>query len=121
MTNLNLPHGLRFEDLYDEAGLLRLDRLFVTSLAEHAPDLAGQLKAGREAPDTLDAKSESALLIALAPQHEQLTPLYTCKRLFVQRQALRAHKPQEVADLDAAPIEAELERRIGAPLTDLAY
>jgi NADPH-dependent glutamate synthase beta subunit-like oxidoreductase len=142
MTNLNLPHGLRFEDLYDEAGLLRLDRLFVTSLAEHAPDLAGQLKVGREAPDTLDAKTESALLIALAPyledflaelfnvrallaelaaQHEQLTPLYTCKRLFVQRQALRAHKAQDVADLDPAPIEAELERRIGAPLTDLAY
>jgi hypothetical protein len=142
MTNLNLPHGLRFEDLYDEAGLLRLDRLFVTSLAEHAPDLAGQLKAGREAPDTLGRQNESALLIALAPyledflaelfnvrapltelaaQHEQLTPLYTCKRLFVQRQALRAHKPQEVADLDPVPIEAELERRIGAPLTDLAF
>ena len=90
----------------------------------------------------LDSKSESVLLIAVAPyledflaelfgvraplaeqaaQHEALTPLYSCKRLFVQRQALRAHKPQEVADLDPAPIEAELERRISAPLSDLAF
>jgi NADPH-dependent glutamate synthase beta subunit-like oxidoreductase/NAD(P)H-flavin reductase len=142
MTQLVLPHGLRFEDLYDEAGLLRLDQLFLASLAEHAPELAEQLNAGRAAPDALDSKSESALLIAVAPyledflaelfgvraplaeqaaQHEALTPLYSCKRLFVQRQALRAHKPQEVADLDPAPVEAELERRIGAPLTDLAF
>ncbi|MCI0431371.1 MAG: FAD-dependent oxidoreductase [Rhodospirillales bacterium] len=142
MTHFILPHGLRFEDLYDETGLARLDQLFLTALAEHAPDLAQQLRAGRAAPEALDRKAESELLMALAPyledfvaelfgaraalaelaaKHEELAPLYTCKRLFVQRQAVKAHKAAEVEGLDPAPLEAELARRIGAPLTDLAF
>jgi NADPH-dependent glutamate synthase beta subunit-like oxidoreductase/NAD(P)H-flavin reductase len=142
MTDLALPHGLRFEDLYDEAGLARLDGLFLDALQENAPELAAQLKAGRAAPETLGRKEESDLLIALAPhledflaelfqiraplaelaaKHEELAPLYNCKRLFVQRQALKAHKPADVEGLDPAPLEAELERRIGAPLTDLSF
>src|SRR5687767_4007247 len=142
MTDLALPHGLRFEDLYDEAGLARLDRLFLAELQQRAPDLAEQLKAGRAAPEELGRKEESDLLIAAAPHledflselfqiraplaelaadHHALAPLYNCKRLFVQRQALKAHKLEEVEGLDPAPLEAELERRIGAPLTDLAF
>ena len=143
MTDLALPHGLRFEDLYDEAGLARLDGLFLAALEERAPELAAQLKAGRAAPEALGRKEESDLLIALAPhledflaelfsiraplaelaaKHHELAPLYNCKRLFVQRQALKAHKPEDVEGLDPAPLEAELERRIGsAPLTDLAF
>ena len=50
MTQLALPHGLRFEDLYEEGGLARLDALFLSELHERAPDLREQLAAARPSP-----------------------------------------------------------------------
>ncbi|HXV24519.1 MAG TPA: FAD-dependent oxidoreductase [Alphaproteobacteria bacterium] len=142
MNQPPLPHGLCFEDLYDEVGLARLDQIFQSRLEAHAPDLATQLAAGRATPEALGRKAESDLLMALAPyledfiaelfsiraplaelaaRHEELAPLYACKRLFVQRQAVKVHKAEDVEGLDPTPLEAELKRRIGAPLTDLAF
>ena len=127
MPHLSLPHGFRFEDLYAESGLARLDALFLAALRERAPDLQEALTAGRAGPESLGRKGESDLLIALAPHledflaelfsiraplaelaaaHHALAPLYNCKRLFVQRQALKAHKPEDVEGLDPAPLEA---------------
>ncbi len=142
MTQISLAHGLRFADLYDESGLARLDAAFRARLAEQSPDLSERLTAGRAAPEALDRKAESDLLIALGPhleefiaelfsiraplaelaaRHQELAPIFACKRLFVQRQAVKSHKAEEVAGLDPAPLEAELERRIGAALTDLSF
>src|SRR5262249_58420912 len=108
MTELTLTHGLAFTDLYQTNGLGRIDDLFRAHLAAADADLAGRLGAARAQPAALDAKGESALLIAVAPhledfiagmfqiraevgalagRHPQLAPLYACKRLFVQRRA----------------------------------
>jgi NADPH-dependent glutamate synthase beta subunit-like oxidoreductase/NAD(P)H-flavin reductase len=142
MTELTLAHGLGLTDLYQADGLARIDGLFRAHLATADGALAGRLEAGRAQPATLDAKGESELLIALAPhledflaglfqiraelgalaaRHHELTPLYACKRQFVQRRAQRAHKPEEAAGFDSAALEAALVARFGEPLTELAF
>src|SRR5262245_26143745 len=122
MTDLSLAHGLSLADLYAAAGLRRLDDLFCRHLAAGDAALAARLAAARTAPDVLDDKTESELLLALAPhledflaelfgiraeaasvaaRHHELAPLYACKRLFVQRRAQRAFKPEAAAGFDA--------------------
>ena len=44
-----------------------------------------------------------------------------CKRLFVQRRALKAHKPEAAAGFDGEALRRELERPLGEPLTELAF
>ena len=91
---------------------------------------------------TLDAKGKSELLIALAPTSRTLSRVYsisapTCRpwlratiswrrsmpasRLFVQRRAQHAHKPEAAAGFDAAALEAALVERFGKPLTELSF
>ena len=139
-AQLTLAHGLSFNDLYDRDGLARIDGLFAGHLATADADLHGRFLAARAAPDELDRKAESGLLIALAPhledflgelfgirgaldrlvdEHNALAPLYTCKRLFVQRTVAKKVKPAQAEALDGAALEAELSRRLGAPLTEL--
>src|SRR5262245_61132451 len=142
MTELTLAHGLGLTDLYQADGLARIDDLFRAHLATADGALAGRLEAGRAQPAALDAKGESELLIALAPhledfiaglfgiraevtalaqRHHELAPLYACKRLFVQRRAQRAHKPEEAAGFDAAALEQALATRFGEPFSELAF
>jgi NADPH-dependent glutamate synthase beta subunit-like oxidoreductase/NAD(P)H-flavin reductase len=111
---LRLRFDLSFEDLYTRDGLLRLDAAFLQFLAEADAALRARLVAARGAPPA--AKEESELLIALAPhledfiarlfgieaearalaaQHHELAPLYSVKRLFVQRRALHKVKPED--------------------------
>jgi len=70
MTELALRHGLDFADLYERDGLVRLDRAFVGDLAAADAALHDRLMAARAAPDALDRKSESDLLVELAPHLE---------------------------------------------------
>jgi len=142
MTELMLAHGLGLADLYQPDGLARIDGLFRAHLAAADGELAGRLTAARAVPATLDAKGESELLIALAPhledfiaelfkvradvqalaaRHHDLAPLYACKRLFVQRRAQRAHKPEEAAGFDAAALEGALVERFGESFTELGF
>ena len=69
---LNLAHGLSFNNLYQRDGLLSLDRAFLQALAATDSTLHQQLIAARANPDTLAAKQESELLIALAPHVDDL-------------------------------------------------
>src|SRR5690348_18328233 len=106
MTELALKHGLTFPDLYERDGLIRLDRAFVAHLDATDAALHGRLLAGRADPEALDRKTESDLLVDLAPhledflgdlfgiaaevrdlqaKHDRMSPLYSVKRLFVQR------------------------------------
>jgi hypothetical protein len=138
MTDLRLAHDLGFEDLYRPEGLARIDRLFLEGLDA---DLRGALEAGRAAPASLVAKAESELLLAVAPhfedflaklfgieaevrdlaaRHNKLAPLFTCKRLFVQRRALKGAKPEELASLDADALLTELGLAI-SPFDELAF
>jgi NADPH-dependent glutamate synthase beta subunit-like oxidoreductase/NAD(P)H-flavin reductase len=113
---LRLRFNLAFEDLYSRDGLARLDGAFLHFLAEADARLRERLLAARANPP--QAKEESELLIALAPhledflarlfgieaeaqalaaQHHQLAPLYSVKRLFVQRRALHKVKPEDAS------------------------
>ena len=139
---LKLGFGLRFEDLYARDGLNRLDAEFRTFLREGDKSLAERLASGRANPEALAPKSESELLLAIAPhledfiarlfgienetralaaRHNELAPLYSVKRLFVQRRALNKVKAEDVAVLDAAAAERELAALFGEPLTELAF
>ncbi|MGH6941993.1 FAD-dependent oxidoreductase [Hypericibacter sp.] len=138
MTDLRLAHDLAFEDLYRPEGLARIDRLFLESLDS---DLRAQLEAARSAPASLVAKAESELLLAVAPhledflaklfgieaevqalaaRHNKLAPLFTCKRLFVQRRALKGAKPEELATLDADALLKDLGLAV-SPFDELAF
>ncbi len=139
---ITLRFGLEFKDLYQRAGLARLDAAFLAFVAQSDAPLAKRLAAARAQPDALAPKAESDLLIALAPQledflarlfgieaeaqalaarHHNFAPLYSVKRLFVQRRALREVKPEEAATLDGAAAEKELRALFGGSFTELAF
>jgi NADPH-dependent glutamate synthase beta subunit-like oxidoreductase/NAD(P)H-flavin reductase len=134
--------GLTFADLYRREGLARLDGRFLSELAQGDAELHARLASARSQPDTLPAKEESALLLALAPhverfiarvfgieseaealaqRHHALAPLYAVKRLFVQRKAMHKFKAAEAEGFDGPGLERALERAIGMPFTELAF
>src|SRR5882672_5581742 len=125
---LKLAHGLSFAELYERDGLVRLDAAFLDHLGAAESALRPQLEAAR-ATASLDSRSESALILEIAPhlddflaglfgiqaefhalaaRHHELAPLYTVKRQFVQRRAGNKVKPEEAAKLDGPALEAEL-------------
>ena len=134
--------GLSFSDLYAREGLERLDRLFLDTLARDDAELRRQLLAARAGVDALTSLQESTLLLALAPhlesflawlfgieqelealrgEHHARSPLYTVKRLFVQRKAMHRYKAGEAATFDGAALAGQLQALTGEPLTELAY
>ncbi len=125
----SLAHGFSFTELYDREGLARLDAAFAGWLQTANVDVHARLMAARAAPDQLAVKDESNLLIEVARpledflgalfgvtkeatelrgRHNVLAPLYDCKRLFVQRYATRAIKPDAAAALDGAKVTADI-------------
>src|ERR1700722_4271556 len=136
MTDLVLKHGLAYEELWTRDGLMRLDAAFVAHLADTDTALHARLGTARRAPPV--RKDESDLLVDLAPhlevflgelfgigaevralqaRHEKLAPLYTVKRLFVQRRAVKGMTPEQAAAIDADAAARALEPLIGGPLT----
>src|SRR2546428_2610401 len=134
---MKLAFGIRFNDLYERGGLLRVDAAFIEFLGEADAALRDRLIALRSKPPA--AKEESDLLIALAPhvedfiarlfgieaearalaeKHNELAPLYSVKRLFVQRRALHKVKQDETARVD--PVETE-KQLFGGPFTELDF
>ncbi len=141
-ADLRLGFGATFADLYDRSGLARLDIRFLDRLQAADVALANRLLAARAAPETLSAKDEGNLLIELAPALERfigelfgieaeigalaerastLAPLYEIKRNFVQRRAVKAFKPDQLARLDGVKLAAELEALLGRPLDELGF
>ena len=136
---LALRYGLSLSDLYERDGLRRLDAAFVEFLGHGDADLRARLERARAAPQALPRKSESELVLLLAPQledflvdlfdiraqaavlaarHHELAPLYTCKRLFVQRRAMKQFSPAEAALLDGDALRVRLETYLEAPFED---
>jgi NADPH-dependent glutamate synthase beta subunit-like oxidoreductase/NAD(P)H-flavin reductase len=134
---MELAFGIQFNDLYERGGLARVDAAFREFLAGADAALAERLAAGRANPP--QAKAQSDLLIALAPhvedflarlfgieaearalaeRHNQLAPLYSVKRLFVQRRALHKVKPEALQDFDA---EGTARRLFGEAFTELDF
>jgi hypothetical protein len=127
MTDLALQHGLSFADLYDRDGLVRLDQAFVAHLAETDVGLHDRLVTARGDADAIEHQTESDLLVDLAPhledfigqlfgigaemqalqaRHHELAPLYSVKRLFVQRRAVKGLKESDAAALDGRALRA---------------
>ncbi len=134
--------GLSFEDLYRLAGLLQVDQLFLDGLRTADEQLHDRLVSARADPRSLAAKQESELLLALAPhlddfiaqlfgisaevgvlsaQHHELAPLYSIKRLFVQRKAMHKYKAEVATAIDGAAVGEKLAALFGEPLTELAF
>ena len=99
-----------------------------------------RLLTARADPGGLAVKDESALIIDLGPHLDAfvaglfgveaeteallvetlaLDPVHSCKRLFVQRQAVK--KYPDPLDFDGPALRAALERRFGAPLTERLF
>ncbi|MGH7030796.1 MAG: FAD-dependent oxidoreductase, partial [Stellaceae bacterium] len=136
MTDLVLRHGLSFADLYDRDGLVRIDRAFVGDLAEADGALHDRLMTARRDPDAIGDQALSDLLVELAPhvedflgqlfgitaevrtlqaRHHALAPLYSVKRLFVQRRAVKGVKEADAAAIDGPALARELDPLIGVP------
>src|SRR6266568_985840 len=141
MTELALKHGLSFPDLYERDGLIQLDRAFVAHLAAAEVALHDRLMAARSAPDSLDRKVESDLIVDLSPHledfvgelfgiagevralqasHDTLAPLFSVKRLFVQRRAVKEVKEADAVQLNGHKLALELETLLGGPAADFA-
>ena len=140
--SLTLGFDLRFADLYGRDGLVRLDGQFVDFLKAQNPELHNRLMTARAAPAQLEGKPESDLIVELAPvleefiaelfgiahevgslrsRHEALAPLYSVKRLFVQRRAAKKYGPDQAAGFDGQALRDELEGRLGGELTELRF
>jgi NADPH-dependent glutamate synthase beta subunit-like oxidoreductase/NAD(P)H-flavin reductase len=136
----HLRFGLSFDDLADRPGLVRLDRAFLAHLAAEDTGLHARLLAARADPAALEEKAASDLIVALGPHVDAyvaalfgiedavlalarrthaLDPVHACKRLFVQRQAVKKHP--DPAGFDGPALRVALEARMGAPLTDLGF
>ena len=137
-----LRFGFAFADLYDREALVRLDAAFFGFVREVDSALADRLLAARQDPAALPAKAESELLVALSPhledflgrlfgieaelqalagQHHELAPLYSVKRLFVQRRAVHKVKSEDAAAVDGEAEEKALASLFGETFSELAF
>ncbi len=135
---LHLAHGLEFAELYTPEGLAKLDAAFLAQMGD--AELKARLLHARAMPP--DAKEESLLILALAPQvesflahlfgieqawedsilaHKELDPLYAAKRLFVQRRAAKAYPAKEAVAFDGTALKAAVETAMGEPFSELDF
>ncbi len=133
----DIGFGFTFADLAHRDGLIRLDRQFLSELQTADPALHQRLLAARAEPENLSGRDESDLIIALGPhldafiatlfdirshtdaltrQTLALDPIHACKRLFVQRQAVK--KYPDPSAFDGPALRAVLEPRLGGKLTE---
>ncbi len=126
---LSLAFGLSFADLYDRAGVERVDAAFLGWLGDADAALADRLRVARREPLLVDRKAHSDLILHVAPHVDdfvaklfgieaevcalnasidELSPLYACKRLFVQRRAVKKYG-EAAATADGAQLARQLE------------
>jgi NADPH-dependent glutamate synthase beta subunit-like oxidoreductase/NAD(P)H-flavin reductase len=129
-------HTPDFAAFATREGLVDLDKRFLAALAAADADAYARLLAARAAPDGLDAKAEGELLVTLGPHLEgfvaglfgiedevaaiaaetaRLDPIHACKRLFVQRQAVK--KYPDPSGFDGEVLEAAL----GGPISEATF
>ena len=140
---MRLGFGVSFDDLYPRDGLVQIDSLFVKCIAETDPLLYSELIAARAAPDTISSDNYSALIVALAPhvemffaalfgivtavndlaqRHTELEPIFSVKRLFVQRrERAKQFSSEETANFDGELLAREVEVLLDGELTELRF
>jgi NADPH-dependent glutamate synthase beta subunit-like oxidoreductase/NAD(P)H-flavin reductase len=132
--------GFSFADLGTRDGLIRLDRQFLDILSGQDATLHQRLMASRATPERVSSRDESDLVVALGPHLDvfvaklfrieaetgalmretlALDPIHACKRLFVQRQAVK--KYPDPSAFNGPALRAGLEARIGGPLTEMNF
>ena len=137
-----LGFGIRFEDLYNREGLVRLDAAFLHHLAAAAPDLQKKLIAARTTLTPLAARDQSDLIIAIAPyledfigelfgisnelealqaRHHQSAPFFAFKRKFIQKRAISGVSKEQAEIIDGPVLARELESVFGEPLTERSF
>jgi NADPH-dependent glutamate synthase beta subunit-like oxidoreductase/NAD(P)H-flavin reductase len=140
MDAATLGFGATFSSLATREGLIALDKHFLAQVAAQDPALHESLLAARAAPESLEAKAESHLITSVGPildafiaelfgiedaldevaaQTRRLDPIHACKRLFVQRQAVK--KYADPSGFDGAALRAELEQMMGETLTETSF
>lgn len=139
MAKTQFNFGFSIHDLYHRDGLLRLDEVFLDHLKTTNPDLFDALQTARRQPPK--DLMESSLIIDLAPtveefiaglfeittqvknhiiDHATLSPIFVCKRLFVQRQALKKYSATDIDTIDGKSLERTLKSHI-QDFNDLAF
>jgi hypothetical protein len=137
---LQLKWGFTFADLYSQAGLERLDAVFLEYLEKGDAKLAVDLRSARSHIEA--SQQESELIIALSPhlddfvaelfdiraevnalsaRHHELAPLYHCKRQFVQRKAMHDIDAMQAAKIDGWALELQLEKLFAARFSELEF
>jgi NADPH-dependent glutamate synthase beta subunit-like oxidoreductase/NAD(P)H-flavin reductase len=141
-SDLRLAFGFEFSELYHREGLARLDATFMEGLRASAPDLADRVAAARATADGLGRKPESELMVELTPHiesfvghlfgiadslealredHLSKSDIFTIKRNFVQRRALRSAAAKAPASIDGPALARQLESHFGQPLSEETY
>ncbi len=139
-ADAELGFGASFTALATNEGLVSLDRAFLAGLQQEDAPLLDRLMAARADPEALDAKAEGELVVALgghfgsflaelfgiAPEAAaaagltaRLDVIHTCKRLFVQRQAVK--KYGDVSGFDGPALRVELEALMGRTLDEQGF
>jgi NADPH-dependent glutamate synthase beta subunit-like oxidoreductase/NAD(P)H-flavin reductase len=140
MDATSLGLGFRLSDLLERDGLIRLDRGFLAALEAEAPELWAALLAARAAPEAVGREDESTLLIGLGPHLQAflgklfdieaelasvvaataaLDPVHACRRLFVQRQAVKKYPDPE--GFDGPELRRALEVAMGGEFTEAGF
>jgi NADPH-dependent glutamate synthase beta subunit-like oxidoreductase/NAD(P)H-flavin reductase len=134
MSDLALGFGLKFEDLYEREGLLKVDYHFLQHLKESNSELYHRLISVRNEKRPLAKLDYSNLIVELAPivedyiakvfnielevndlskQHNKLSIIFRCKRLFVQRRAVKEYASIDWLNHDISQIETDLLKFLG--------
>jgi NADPH-dependent glutamate synthase beta subunit-like oxidoreductase/NAD(P)H-flavin reductase len=135
-----IAFGFSFADLATREGLVRLDRMFLDRLLTEDAAVHARLLAARATPGAVASSEESELVVALAPhldafvaalfgieadvlalarETHALDPIHACKRLFVQRQAVK--KYPDPSGFDGPALRAALEALLGTALTEAVF
>jgi len=141
-NQFELGFGLRFEDLYARAGLLRLDAAFLDQLRTADLGLHVQLIDTRVNPGARTGKERSELIIALAPhvedflgelfgiakevqalqaRHNEFAPFFAFKRKFIQKRAISGVTREQAEAIDGPGLARELEAIFSEPLTERSF
>src|SRR5690348_2319630 len=142
MAALTLKHGLDFPDHYRRYGLVDVDTAIITHLAQTDVALHNRHVTARREAASLDRKAESDLLTDLAPhledfigelfgitkevralqaRHDALAPLYSVKRLFVQRRAVKGVSAEAAAAENGEALAEVLARHFGEPFSEESF
>jgi len=137
-----LGHGISVADLYRRETLVRLDRLFLSHLAQADAPLHQALLDARAQPAQVSRGAASDLAVRVGPileafiaelfgiaaevsrlaaRHTELDLLFRIKREFVQRQAAKKIKADEAAQIDGEALHGQLQRLLGGDFDELAF